>query len=175
MIEFMVLGLPRSGTTWAANWLTDVHTLCLHDPLFTYRPEQLDSIYVQGNRQLGVACTGLAKFHDWVNKHPAKKLIVHRDIGEINASLDALGLPQVGQVEQGELRAIRGRHVSWENLFDTSTAGHIYEELTGLPFDRERHKLLTLMNVQPNFAKLPVDGQVMRDLVARLGGRPCLG
>ena len=32
----MVIGLPRSRTTWMANWLTTTDTLCLHDPLANY-------------------------------------------------------------------------------------------------------------------------------------------
>ena len=89
MIDFMLLASPRSGTTWAANLLTTDTTLCLHDPLFTHHYSELDGI--ESNKRLGVSCTGLCLFPEYVNSHQARKVVLHRDLREINRSLDAIG------------------------------------------------------------------------------------
>jgi hypothetical protein len=54
MLDFIVLGLPRSATTWLANWLTTDRSLCLHDPFAKTLPEQWDA----GGKRLGISCTG---------------------------------------------------------------------------------------------------------------------
>lgn len=89
MIDFMVIGLPRSGTAWAANWLTTDTTFCLHDPLAKYHHTELDGLV--SDKRLGVACTGLWTQPEWLNAHPAKKVILHRPLEEINRSLKAIG------------------------------------------------------------------------------------
>ena len=39
-LDFAVLALPRSGTTWLANLLTTDTTLCRHDPFATAMPAE---------------------------------------------------------------------------------------------------------------------------------------
>lgn len=158
----MLLGMPRSGTTWASNWLTTDTTLCLHDPLFQYHYDELDSI--ESDKTLGVSCSGLFLFPDWVNAHPARKVIVHRDIAEIGASLERIGLPATAWATS--LDRLSGIHVHWTKLFD---APHfIYEYLLQRPFDTERHALLKAINVQPHFPGVRVNKDVTKTLLAQL-------
>jgi hypothetical protein len=81
VIDFIVVGLPRSGTAWAANWLTTDTTHCIHDPIAKHHHTELDDL--SSSKHLGVSCTGLWRFPDWLNKHPAKKVILRRDRAEI--------------------------------------------------------------------------------------------
>ena len=159
MVEFMLISAPRCASTWAANWLTTDTTLCLHDPLWTYHYSDLDRI--QSRKTLGVACTGLYMFPDFVNKHPAKKIILHRDENEINESLRAIGLPALSNTER-DLNKIVGWHIDWKQIF--TEPKEIYEGLTGLDFDEERHELLKQIEMQPNFEGLKVG----RDVTAKL-------
>src|SRR5437773_11222101 len=102
----MVLGMPRSGTAWAANWLSTDHTLCYHDPLWHRYYTELDEI--ESTKRLGVACTGLALFPDFVNGHPARKVILRRPIGEVNASLTAMGTEPLAARWVDALDGIKG-------------------------------------------------------------------
>lgn len=161
MIEFMLIAAPRSGTTWAANWLTTDKTLCLHDPLFTRHYTELDDI--ESGKRLGVSCTGLFMFPEWVNGHKARKVILHRDLNEINASLEAIGLAGISREYHNRLDLINGIHLDYQDLFDSPRP--IYEYLTGLKFDEERHAMLLDIEMQPKFSGLKVGREVTRRLI----------
>lgn len=164
MIKFMLLSAPRCGTTWASNWLTTDTTICLHDPLFTYHYTQLDTI--QTDKRLGVSCTGLPFFPEWVNKHKAIKIVLHRDIREIEESLENIGLP-LPEVEYfRKLESIEAIHLPWTDLFDNPK--FIYETLLEMPFDEERHELLKEIEMQPKFDGLTVGHDVTRSLLSEI-------
>ena len=141
----MVLGLPRSSTTWISNWLTTDTTTCLHDPVWKYHYTEFNKI--KTSKRLGVACTGLFRFPEWVNAHPAKKVIIHRDLGDINISMMKQGLPFLTKVDEEKLWSIQGFHVTQEDLF-TGCPKLIYEYLLEISFDAERFELLRHLNVQ---------------------------
>lgn len=162
----MVLSAPRSGSSWASNWLTTEHSLCLHDPVLNFEPEELDNIPCQ--RTLGVACTGLALFPQWVNYHKARKIIVHRDRQEIDKSLLGIGLTPLGRAWDGALERIEGRHVQMEDLFNPAQAGAIFSWLTGQPFDYERHRVLLDLNVQPQFDRVHVKADAAKGFARRV-------
>jgi len=164
-IEFMLLAAPRSGTTWAANWLTTDTTLCLHDPPLNWTKEEMANLSSPG-KTLGVACTGLALLPAWVNAHPAKKVILHRSLTEIDASLAEIGLPPCSEQWMGVLDRIDGVHLDWEEMFSRPKA--IYEYLLDRPFDAERWALLRQMNVQPSFERLSINREAVSAFMSEL-------
>ena len=166
MIEFMIIAAPRCGTTWAANWLSTDSTLCIHDPLYTKHYSELDSIY--SNKMLGVSCTGLYHFPDFINSHPARKVILHRPIGEINKSLELLGLPGVRDEDINRLNTIKGKHFAWTELFNNPS--EIYEYLLLKRFDSERFNQIKHIEMQPRFCSLPVSKEVTARLILELQG-----
>jgi hypothetical protein len=167
VISFMVIGAPRSGTAWAANWLTTERTLCLHEALFEHYIEDLDAL--PHGRLLGLADTGLSLFPQWLMNHPAKKVILHRPRREIERSLRRAGLPYSGTVNWVQkLHAIEGLHVEWDALFKAPRTIHEYLFGDSIPFDQERHALLSRFNVQADFEKIDPDPAVCRRLVAKL-------
>jgi hypothetical protein len=163
MIDFMLIAAPRSGTTWAANWMTTDKTLCLHDPLWTHHYNDLD--HIRSEKSLGVACTGLYMFPEFVNSHPARKVILHRDEREINESLVAIGLDPIKDTEKS-LYKIDGVHLDWKVIFDEPK--DVYEYLTGLKFDQERHEFLKEIEMQPNFKGLKIGREVTKSLILEL-------
>lgn len=165
-VKFMVLSAPRSGSTWCSNWLTTERTLCLHDSVLQFEPEELDRI--ECTRALGVACTGLAHYRDWVNTHEARKVILHRQREEVDDSLLGIGLTPLSKVWDGVLEGIRGTHVHWREIFDPDKAARIYTYLTGLAFDRARHELLLDMNVQPMFDRVHVKANAAKAFARRV-------
>ena len=164
MISFMVLSSPRSGSTWASNWLSTDRTHCIHDPLWNHHYTELDGI--ESSKLLGVACTGLAMFPDWVNAHPARKVILHRPLSEINASLELRGCHTISQKQHDMLDGVEGMHVLWRDLFEKPAP--IYEYLTGLAFDPERHKILVELNVQNKVEKIVVKPEVIKRFLDEL-------
>ena len=161
MIEFMIIAGPRSGTTWAANWLTTNSTICLHDPLYQHHYKDLDAY--ASDKIVGVSCTGLMNFPDWLNAHPAKKVVLHRPQTEISASLRRCGLPDV---DCSLLNQIKGTHCHWLDLFDNPAT--IYEALLDQPFDAERHDLLRAIHMQPKFEAITVNRAATRALINEL-------
>ena len=145
MIEFMVIGLPRSRTTWMSNWLTTTGTFCLHDSLSQYTLSELNQYTCK--KTFGVSDTAIYQaMKGSINSHPAKKLIIHRPIDEINASL---GRHQVSQSDADALHDIKGMHVDFKDI--NRMGKRIWMHLIGDGFDSERFNELTLMNVQPHF------------------------
>lgn len=146
----MVIAAPRSGTAWAANWLTTESSLCLHDPLFEHHLDSWDQIL--SSRRLGVACTGVALFAEYLRTHTAKKVVLHRDLKEINASLELMGLWPLTAQWQGALEQVEGLHVDWRELLDNPEP--IWTHLMDSPFDQARHAILRKFNVQMDFEKV---------------------
>lgn len=145
----MVIAAPRSGTAWASNWLTDSTRHCFHDPLYDVHYEDFDKLELPQKR-LGVACTGLALFHEWVVMHPAKKVILHRDRNEVNMALRSEGLQKCPTALFAGLEAIAGLHVQWTDIFRNPTEiwQHLFPDET---LDLARHQHLTTLNVQSNW------------------------
>lgn len=173
MLEFMVIGLPRSGTTWAANWLMTGQTFCVHDPLWRHHYSDLDDAVVAraGGRKAGISCSGVWMWLDWVNAHPARKVIVHRDLADIRKSLDIVGMSHAMPDEDAPryLKRIEGQHIHYDDLFKIDSAEAIWSFLTdGLPFDRERHIELTQTAVQPKFDVLQKNERVLKRLGVEL-------
>lgn len=171
MIKFMVLGGPRSATTWAANWLTTETTMCLHDPLLEYTKRNLDLIMIPG-KEIGFSCTSTLLFSEWFLKHPARKIVLYRDPAEINRGLEALGFPVLDvPAHNARINVAIEAGISlwhWDAVFDKLSARKIWEHLLPrIPFDEYRHDLLSGMNVQPHFRRLPVGKEAVTDLIQR--------
>lgn len=161
----MVIAAPRSGTAWAANWLTNGSNYCIHDPLFDHHYGDLDRLEYPG-KTLGIACTGMGLFADWVNQHPAPKVILHRDRAEVNEACRKLGFPPCpGEIFRG-LAKIRGFHVEWQSLFDSARARDIHEHLLVDPFDGVRHEMLCRLNVTRDLKQLRQNPDVITKLRA---------
>lgn len=170
MLNFMVVGLPRSGTTWASNWLTTEGSLCLHDPLYHTHYTEWDSgqgrFERQGRQRLGVSCTGIWRWADWVNAHPARKVVLLRDVTEVQHSMSQIAMAgYIGEAESLALRRVEGLHVQHSDLFDPDGAEAIWHHLLpALPFDRRRHRELVDIEMQPKFVGLSVGEEVTRRL-----------
>jgi hypothetical protein len=166
MVEFMIIAAPRSATTWASNWLTTDETLCLHDPLIKWTRDELDAI--ETPKMLGIACTAIALFPEWVNAHPARKVILHRDLSEVDDSLDRIGMTGCGSQWAGVLDRIDGVHMPWDALFDPVRAKAIYEYLLDRPFDAERWAVLREINAQPHFQGVSINREATARFMSEL-------
>jgi hypothetical protein len=167
MIDFMVLSAPRSGSTWAANWLTTERMLCIHDPVLETKVDDLDSL-PHPQVSLGLACTALALDAPFVNRHSARRVVMHRDLRDVNASLERIGLTSLSRKWDSALENLSGMHVYYTDLFDEKPARRIWEYLTDLPFDESRHQRLARMRITPFHPRVPVDVDCARDFRHRI-------
>lgn len=168
MISFMVLGGPRSATTWAANWLTTDTTMCLHDPLLEYTTERLMRLTFP-ERRLGISCTSAMLYPDWVNKQRCPKVILYRQVADINRSLRELGLVELIETRHlARITNIQGAMlVPYEYMFSPTGAKAISEHL-GVTFDMARHNLLRQMRVEPMWNRLNVGREAVTQLIERI-------
>ena len=169
MLDFMIIGLPRSGTTWAANLFCTDRTLCFHDPLYTTHYQDWDTelpARAPVIAEVGVSCSGIWRWPDWVNAHPARKVILHRDLGEIADSMREIGLPEMNlDAAEEQLSSIIGMHVPHSDLFDEGKAWDIWMHLVRRTnFNQPRHRLLVDIEMQPKFSGLSVGSEVTRRL-----------
>lgn len=170
MIDFMIIGLPRSATTWAANWMTTEKVHCVHDPLYHthYRNWDILSAKFDANKRVGVSCTGIWRWPQFVNSHKAMKLIVHRDLAQVNHELSKLGLPHIEANEAQKLNSLDGLHIKHTDLFDGNIAKDVWEHIVGSKFDKERHAALCEYHAQPFFQAIDPDPSVTRQLYNEL-------
>jgi hypothetical protein len=150
-MRFMIIGLPRSMTTWAANWLSGDGLTVAHDPLYRAHYSEW------AGRFDAVSCTGIWRWPDWVNAQPCRKLILRRPEGEVAAAIAKLGLQIIPGVDGGDkaLDRIAGAHIYWTDLLDARHAGPLWAWLRpGVPFDAERHSELTRWKIEPRLSRI---------------------
>lgn len=158
----MVLGLPRSGTAWCANWLTTDRSLCLHDPFSRRLPEH----WPFDHRKRGISCTGAYLLPGWLRQHHCPLVVVERDRGACDASLKAMGLPETTDAMVAALDAVDAPRFAFADLWDEAKAKGLWKYLVpGVPFDAPRYRQLRGMNVQT--AQWTPDWEVAREVFRR--------
>jgi hypothetical protein len=162
----MVLSAPRSGSAWAANWLSLPGHVCLHEPLWDHYLDDLDAL----PHVWGAACTALGRFPEWVNAHPSPKVILHRPLEAINRSLQAVGLPWADPQLIENLWKCHGMHTAWSDLFTLPGAKAIHEHLEVGAFDQERWEMLRYLKVTSLWQERARAQNV--DVARRLGFQP---
>ena len=155
-MQFAVFGLPRSGTTWAANWLTDGGAICLHDPIGDYAPTELAALDL--GRPWGVSCTGLWVFD--VVPEGVPVVILERDEDERYASVAEIGfdVPEGFRAwERERFARVKGLRVPFADLFNEAGARRIWGHLRqGEPFDVLRWRMLRDVRVEPIIERMMV-------------------
>lgn len=177
-LDFMLIGLPRSGTTWAANWLTTTDVFCLHDPLYKlhYSDFDTDRTYFPHPmlyNNIGISCTAIWRFPEYVNAHPARKIVVIRDFDEVQKSLEECNLPLLDDDAIYQLEKIDAPRVRYEDLFKTGSAESIWRALVGSGhnFCPLRHKALCEMHIDPFFSKVVQNFEAIQKLYNELNQR----
>lgn len=150
-MRFAVVGLPRSGTTWTAAWLTDAGALCLHDPLADFSPAELLSADV--SRPWGIACSGAWMLPGLMREIAARcpLVVIERDRFDVGASLAEMGLPEISDDVHRRFERAPGRRVPFGALWeDERQAKAVWDYLRpDAAFDAERWRLLRDMRIEP--------------------------
>lgn len=158
-MKFLLSALPRSGTTWAANWLSANGVLCLHEPLYRSRPDEVMDMDV------GVSCTGM-----WLTdkKITCPHVIIERPLPEVNDSLHTLGMPAVPRWMAQKFAELQGPRFHFKELFTEEGARAIWGVLRSDEFDPARHRELTTYNIQPDFRRWQPNPTIMHEVMAGL-------
>jgi hypothetical protein len=167
-MDFIVLGLARSATTWLANWLTTDRSICLHDPLADMSVAALCQ-YRSPSATWGVSCTGLWLYPELLMQSSARILLVDRDVRQINKSLVGLGLPAMPEALVQRFRQVAGPRIAFEELWTEDGARRVWTHL--LPnyhFDADRYRLLRSMSIQPKLDRYAPEPEVMKQLIERV-------
>lgn len=160
MIDFMVLSLPRSGSTWVANWLTTDRSLCLHDPFADSLPP-----WPKYGRTLGISCTGSYLMPEFLRRQDCPIAVIERDPGDCDASLKTLGAPPITAHMKRMLEQVNGRRWSFADLWNETKAREMWAFLLPeIAFDAPRYRLLGAMQIQPRVGKVTYDVGVLKQL-----------
>lgn len=163
-VDFIVIGLPRSGTTWLANWLTTESSLCLHDPFSAALPEDWDS----GGRRLGISCTGAYLLPKWLGAQRCPIAVIDRPYEECDRSLARVGMPKTTHRMRCLQSIAPGRRWRYEEIWQEKKARELWAFLLpGIPFDVQRYRLLTQMRVEPDLSNWKPDAAVLGELIKR--------
>lgn len=159
MVRYMIIGMPRSRTTWFANLFTTGSSICMHDAFGYYNLDQLNNMYK--DKYFGISDTSIYLAGDiYLNKIPIKKVIIHRSQRDIEASMG-------GSVFKKDMRGINGLHVDYDDIDDRIE--EIWNYCLNIPFDKDRYEILKSMNVQPHFEGLtPANQEIIKQFVTKV-------
>jgi hypothetical protein len=141
-----VFGLPHSGTTWAANWLTTDQSFCHHDNLEI----TMSGGYVRGmqRQSVGLSCTGSWMF-GWTDALRCPIIILDRDHTQVQTSIQSIGLDPLPDIMLDRFSTLKGLRVAFTDLFNPTHAMSIWSHLLPtIPFDEDRHALLRNMVIR---------------------------
>lgn len=166
MIDFIVLGLPRSATTWLSVWLTTDRSLCLHDPFATQLPED----WPRDARRFGISCTGAYLFPKWLARQQCPVAVIERDRESCDRSLHRIGMGDVSRLLDS-LDEVEGRRWRFEDIWDEEKASELLAFLLpGIPFDAVRYRQLRDIQIQPHMGKWRFDESIAREMKRREAG-----
>lgn len=154
MLKRMVIGLPRSGTTWAANYFSAPGETMVHDPLYHKHYSEWRTSYA------GISCSGIWDWPEWVNatarNFDTPVLVLHRPLHEIRLSIyqrfqeGSDWLRRDAEAALDELKGPSVLHIKWDTLFNETAAPGLWRWMR-MPsqFDAVRHRELAKMRIDP--------------------------
>lgn len=159
MSPFFIAALPRSGTTWLANFFTTAGVFCHHEGMVGCEDmeQYAQRLAMRDYYQVGDSDSLLAPFMPLVrDRFPGGIWVgIDRDVTEVAMSHLKLGLP----VPSEEMLAQHRKCLSccdfvvpFKDLFLTETLRNLWQNVTGLRFDSNRAEMLLRMRVEPNLA-----------------------
>jgi len=158
MIDFMIIALPRSRTTWLSNFLTTDKTFCYHDPLAEMSSYK-EILELKTDRITGIADTGVGYFD--LSMFPCRKLIIERNLEDVNREMSKmLNIPVDMSDLQRRIEDIDGVRIQFDDI--NARLQDIWEYCTGLPYDALRGESLKNYNVQ--IMHLPLDADRLNSL-----------
>lgn len=133
-MKTLIYAMPRSGSTWLANFLTCDGWVFHHDPLGRMTVETVNDLD-------HVIDTGAYLFRERLT--PEREFALMRRVDDSNASLARLGLPQIAEYQDVAVPTF-----FYERLGDIGYLADLWAQVRGPGFDAERARVLVDWNVQ---------------------------
>lgn len=166
MIDFIVLGLPRSATTWISVWLTTQASLCLHDPFAFGTPES----WSRDHRRFGISCTGAYLLPNWLKRQSCPIALIQRDAESCDASLARMGFGDTGEL-RAKFAQAEGRPFDFNSLWIEDEARELWTFLLpNVSFDALRYRMMREIQIQPHMGKWSFDPAVINEMNRREAG-----
>lgn len=154
MMNYFIVGLPRSRTAWLANFLTHGASLCFHEALrYVEKPEELKAFMERDADYVG-DCDPMLAIH-WrkvAEMFPdAKWVVIDRKIEDVRKSCQRVGVPEVGLEKLHEnlselCKELTPWYVDYERLDDNIHGLWAYL-FPSVPFPEDRYAMLRQMYV----------------------------
>ena len=142
--RFFIYSTPRSGSAWLSTFLTYSGSYCQHEPLakgpLVFAPYPVS----------GAVDTG-ASFIKYLPPEDVHVFSLYRDLDDVRESLRRISLPDY------DFSNYKSSGFRYERINDIGYLEHMWDEITGLPFDRARAEALIEMNVQRDIRTLFLD------------------
>lgn len=160
---FLISGLPRSRTAWASVLCTTQNSICYHEPCVKFKKwDDLVDLYQRETPKfVGVSDSSVVFLLPWILETiQPRTVIIERNVGEVKASLDRLGIPSGEYLELSfaALKAIRNHPLVMWVPYRALEIPRIVQRmfahlLPGEPFDEDRYELLAKMRIVTDFEK----------------------
>lgn len=164
MKTFLVTGLPRSGTSWTANFFTHGRVFCFHEAMIGCSSARhlVAKLQAKDIPYVGDSDSGLeAILDDVLGLLPEVTLVViDRRPLDVADSLIRLGVfpgdVHFDTMVKRHQHALKRAHsvVPFNALFQSATLKVLWGSLFGTePYDEDREAMLTQIIVQPHFGR----------------------
>lgn len=156
---FFITALPRSGTTFCANFFTYAGVFCWHEAMLGCADEDdfVRKLTDRESAQMGDSDSGLVFCLPMLRRRFPRSpvVVIDRNPFHVMASLNALvhPLPQATLEAYTRARLVADMTVAFDDLFLTETLRNMWHTLTGLRFDQRRAEMLLNFQVQPELTK----------------------
>jgi hypothetical protein len=163
MANFLICGLPRSRTYWFSRYMSpgNSNSICCHEPIvYMDNKEDIKDHYdgCTGFKHIGISDSSAGFFIEYILEEIKPQiLVIERDIGAVEKSLESLGLNLPTHDYCTALKekydSITGHplvlNCPYEMLNDANVMREITEHLTpGIPFNEEYFNLMTHRHLQ---------------------------
>lgn len=163
MSPFFFTALPRSGTTFLANFFTHAGVFCWHEGLVGCKDikEYTERMKLRDYCQVGDSDSGLPWCYKDVRDAMPDGIWVgiRRDPSEVMASLTRInfypGDEAFGRLLDAHEACLLGCDwvVDFKDLFLTETLRDLWQNVTGLRFDSKRAEMLAQVRIEPDMTK----------------------
>jgi hypothetical protein len=153
MNPFFIASLPRSRTAWLANFLTYQESFCYHEPMNKTKLQDYPFLLRKPcKKYVGVSDSMNSLVMDQlIELFPdARIVVIWRDVAQVEASLNRLGMPCPGLIKKiaKELDRIVGAYEPLVVEYDAFDPAAIWDYLMPeIPLDYARLDMLNEFNV----------------------------
>lgn len=171
MHNFFITGLPRTRSSWLANFFTIGNTYCFHELSNNHKGTLTlrEELVSRKEGYIGISDSMLPFYYEPLAEtlQEQRLVIVDRPFGDVvdsltkwlrNTNTDMKSVVRILEKSSKRLHTIRDRYKHMQVYFRDLDKPEVVEKLwyycvPGVEFDRERYEMLNRFKVEPIFNK----------------------